>query len=246
MMRTLAVVVVAAVLASLGCLPTVASAQPFDQGSGAPQRILGKRFEALAKPQIANVHPDGDAVLQLAYPIPDQMVPSGNVSLVVGSALVNPVFVNVPIEIDVDGHFVRQIFVGYKIQQYVHTAVAAVDLVPGTVLGYADVKMARVPFNGQRTNGIEALIGRRILSPIRAGQQIAIEVTQTNQIVKAGATIVMIIHDGGVDVVADVVARESGGLGDQIAVFNPQTNKALSGTIIGPDRVELDLSGGTQ
>jgi flagella basal body P-ring formation protein FlgA len=56
----------------------------------------------------------------------------------------------------------------------------------------------------------------------------------------------LIIHDGGVDVVADVVARQSGGLGDEIALFNPQTNKALSGTIIGPDRCELNLSGGAQ
>jgi flagella basal body P-ring formation protein FlgA len=56
---------------------------------------------------------------------------------------------------------------------------------------------------------------------------------------------VLIIHDGGVDVVADVVARSSGGLGDQVALYNPQTNKSLSGTVIGPDRVELDLSGGT-
>ena len=240
MMRTIVAGAAIATLAFLGCVPSMAFAQ------AASQRISGKRFEALAKPMIAGIHPAGDAVLAQAYPVPDQVVPSGKLSLTVESAMVNPVFVNVPIEIDVDGHFIRQIFVGYKVQRYVRAAVAAVDIDPGTVLSYADLKMERIPDNGQRTNGIEALVGRRVLSAVRAGQPIAIESTQTDQIVKAGSTIVMIVHDGGVDVVAAVVARQSGGLGDEIPVYNPQTNKALSGTIIGPDRVELNLSGGAQ
>ena len=239
-LRSIVTAAAVATLAFLGCVPVPACAQM------TTQRIAGARFEALAKPMIAGIHPPGDAVLQQAYPIPDQVVPLGTVSLQAGSALVNPAFVNVPVTIDVDGHFVRQVFIGYKVLTYVRTAVAAVDLDPGTVLGYADIKMARVLSYGQRTNGIEALIGRRILAPIRAGAPISIEATQTNQIVKAGSTIVLIVHDGGVDVVADVVARMGGGLGDEIPVYNPQTNKALSGTITGPDRVELNLSGGAQ
>jgi flagella basal body P-ring formation protein FlgA len=239
-MRTFVAAAAIATLAFIGCVPSVAFAQ------ATTQRITGKRFVQLSKPAIANVHPDGDAELQLAYPIPDQTVPAGAVSLVVGNAMVNPVFVNVPIEIDIDGHFIRQVFVGYKVQRYVQAAVAAHDLVPGTVLTAADVTTARIPWSGQRTNGADVLVGRRIVSPIRAGQAIAMESTQTDQIVKAGATVVLIVHDGGVSVVADVVARSSGGLGDQVALYNPETNKTLSGTVIGPDRVELDLSGGTQ
>lgn len=239
-MRTAVIAAAIAALVSIGYVPSVACAQ------AATQRIPGKRFEALAKPVVAQVQLQGDAALLPSNPIPDQIVPPGALSLIVGSAMINPVFVNVPIEIDVDGHFVRQVFVGYKMQRYVRTAVAAHDLVPGAVLTSSDIVMARVPFEGQRVNGTEVLLGRRIASAIRAGQQIAIEVTQTNQIVKAGMNVVLIIHDGSVDVVADVVARTSGGLGDQVGLYNPQTNKTLTGTVIGPDRVELDLSGVTQ
>ena len=239
-MRTLVAAAATLALAFFGCVPSVACAQ------STTQRIAGNRFEQLAKPVIANVHLTGDVALLQAYPIPDQIVPPGTVSLVVGSAMLNPVFVNVPIEINVNGHFIRQIFVGYKVQQYVHTAVAARDLVPGTVLTASDVKIARVPFDGQRTNGSAVLVGRRVLSAIRAGQPISIEITQTNQIVKAGNTVVLIVRDDGVNVVADVVARSSGGLGDEVALYNPQTNKTLSGTVVGPDRVELDLSGVNQ
>lgn len=217
--------------------PSVARAQ------AAMQRIAGPRLEALAKPALARVRLAGDADLERAFSVPDQEVPAGKLALVVGSAIATPAYVNVPIEIDVNGTFVRQIFVGYKVQRYVRTAVAAHDLVPGTVLAAGDVEMARVPWTGQRTNSASVLVGRKILAAVRAGAPIAIESTQTNQIVKPGSTVVMIVRDGGVAVVADVVARTGGGLGDDVSVFNPQTNKTLSGTVVGPDRVELNLSG---
>jgi flagella basal body P-ring formation protein FlgA len=234
--RTVAAAVFAA-LAFFGCVPAMAFAQP-------TVRIAGKRFETLAKPATQSIRLTGDAEVVQAYPVPDQIVPAGKVTLSAGTALSNPSYINVPVTIDVDGKFVRQVFVGYRVQQYVRTAVAARDLVPGTVITPDDVTIARVPFRGERINGADALIGRRVVSATRQGQPIAIESTQTNQIVKAGSTVVLIVHDGGVAIAADVVARTGGGLGDEIQLWNPQTRKALSGTVVGPDRVELDISGG--
>lgn len=236
-MRRIVAAAALAVLAFLGCVPSMACAQP-------TVRIAGKRFEKLAKPATQSIQLTGDAELVQAYPVPDQIVPAGNVTLTVGTALFNPSYINVPVTIDLDGKFLRQVFVGYRIQQYVRTAVAAHDLVPGSVITPDDVTIERVPFHGQRTNGADALIGRKVVSATREGQPIAIESTQTNQIVKAGSTVVLIVHDGGVAIAADVVARTSGGLGDEVQLWNPQTRKALSGTIVGPDRVELDISGG--
>ncbi len=100
-------------------------------------------------------------------------------------------------------------------------------------------------FTGQRTNGTEVLVGRRIIAAIRAGAPVTIESTRVDQIVKAGNTVTLIVDNNGVRVAADVVARTSGGLGDEVSLYNPQTNKVLSGTVVGPDRVELNLSGGT-
>jgi flagella basal body P-ring formation protein FlgA len=240
MMRALVIAAAAVLAVTLGYAPVSVCAQPMTQ------RVNGARFEHLAKPVANNVALQGDAALIQAYTIPDQIVPAGELTLAVGTALVNPSYVNVPIEIDIDGKFLRQVFVGYRVQQYVKTAVASHDLVPGTVLSADDVKMARVPFTGQRLNSAEVLVGRRVVAATRSGATIAIESTQTNQIVKAGNSVVLIVHDGGVSVVADVVARTSGGLGDEIQIYNPQTRKVLSGTVIGPDRVELDLSGDAQ
>jgi len=213
--------------------------------AAAMQVLSGARFESLAAPISKGVHLDGDAALVQSYRIPDQVVPLGRATLVVQRAIVTQSYVNVPVEIDLDGRFLRQIFVGYRVERYVQTAVATHDLLPGAVLAASDLKMTRMVFTGQRTNGTGALVGRRVISAVRAGAPVTIEGTQVDQIVKAGNTVTLIVDNDGVRVAADVVARSSGGLGDHVSVYNPMTNKTLTGTVVGPDRVELNLSGET-
>lgn len=212
-------------------------------GGIATQRISGAHLTALAQRVVRSISLPADSSLVPAFSVPSQTLPSGKASVVVGRILRNPSYVNVPIVLAVNGHYQRTIFVGYRILRWVKTAVAARDLIEGSVLSARDLTMKRVVFQGQRVNGIHALLGRRLEGTFRRGQPVYLEETQTNQIVKAGATITMIVDDGGVSVVADVLARTSGGLGDQVSVYNPQTNTALSGTVVGPDRVELDLGG---
>jgi flagella basal body P-ring formation protein FlgA len=237
-MKRLPVAVVALVLA-LVCVPGLARA-------ATTQTIKGASFEALATPISKAVRLSGDAQLVQAYPIVDQIVPLGRVELVAQSAIVTAAYVNVPIEVDLDGRFLRQIFVGYRVQRYVQTAVATHDLLPGAVLDASDLKLARIVYTGQRTNGTDVLVGRRIITAVRAGAPVSIEGTRVDQIVKAGNTVSLIVDSNGVRIATDVVARTSGGLGDEVSVYNPQTAKVLTGTVIGPDRVELNLSGETQ
>ena len=219
------------------CAPQPARAQ------SETQRISGNAFVALAKRAIGTIAVSGDSALVQAAPVRDQIVPSGAVSLVLESPLATPSYVNVPIDVDVDGSFVRTVFVGYRMQQYVRTAVAAHDLVAGSVIAADDLTMARVPWSGRLGNGTDVLIGRKIFVPFRKGQPVYIEETQTNMIVKPGSSVVLIVNDGGVSVVAEGVARSGGGLGDEVSVYNPSTNHTLSGTVVGPDRVQLDIMG---
>lgn len=224
---------------ALACVPGMARA-------ALTQTVKGSSFEALATPISKAVRLTGDAQLVEAYPVADQIVPAGRIDLIAQSAIVNPTFVNVPIQVNLDGRFLRQIFVGYRVQRYVQTAIATHDLVPGALLSASDIKMARIVYTGQRTNGTEVLVGRRIIAALRAGAPVTIESTRVDQIVKAGNTVSLIVNNNGVRIATDVVARTSGGLGDEVSVYNPQTSKVLTGTVIGPDRVELNLSGETQ
>ncbi len=211
------------------------------RAAASTQHIASAKLLSLAKAALGAVHLNADEALVQAAPLPDQTVLGEAVSLQVGTPLASPTYVNVPIAIDVDGKYLRTVFVGYRVVRYVETAVAAHDIPAGTVLSAGDVTMARVPFAGHETNAAQVLVGRKLTSIVRKGDPIYLEATSTDQIVKAGASVVLVVRASGVALVADVVARNSGGLGDLVSVYNPQTSKTLSGTVVGPGRVEIDL-----
>lgn len=210
----------------------------------AVQRVSGKRIAALAAHALAAVPRDADRDFVAASIVPDQVVSEGTLALRAGTPVGTSAFVNVPIQIAVNGKVDRTLMVGYRVQQYVETAVAAHDMAPGVVLSAQDLTLARVPFTGAPANGIDVLIGRQISESVLKGEPVRVSATAVNQIVKAGSTIVFIVRDSGVAISADAIARTGGGLGDQVFVYNPSTHKALSGTVTGPGTVELDISGG--
>jgi flagella basal body P-ring formation protein FlgA len=225
-------------LAFAGVSPVGASAQTWTQ------RIAGSRLTSIASRVLRGLPADPNAQPMLSNVVADQLVGPGVVALAPQAPLVTTAFINVPIAIELDGRVDRVVYVGYRIQHFVRTAVAAHDLAPGSVLGASDVTLARIASTGHTINSTGVLIGRRLIGAIPAGQPVYLDRTQVDQIVKAGATVIMIIRDGGVSLVADVVARTSGGLGDQISVYSTSTNKMLSGTVVGPDRVELNIDPG--
>jgi flagella basal body P-ring formation protein FlgA len=75
------------------------------------------------------------------------------------------------------------------------------------------------------------------------GAAVTLDETSINQLVRAGQPAVLVVRDGGVALTADVVARTSGGLGEQVAVYNPDTHRELSGVVTGPGQVEVTLMG---
>lgn len=210
----------------------------------ASQTISGKRIASLAAQEVAGLTHGPDQGYVRVSTVPDQVVSDGHVDLRAQSPVGTTSFVNVPVQIEVNGRLDRTVLVGYRVQQYVETAVAAHDLAPGTVLGEDDLVMARVPYTGRPGNGTDVLLGRRVNGAVLKGQAVALQSTSVNQIVKPGSTVMFIVRDEGVAVSADAIARTGGGLGDQVFVFNPSTHKALSGVVTGPGTVELDISGG--
>ncbi|MFN2527930.1 MAG: flagellar basal body P-ring formation chaperone FlgA [Candidatus Baltobacteraceae bacterium] len=236
MMRTL----VALIIIALSGLPSAAPAAQRVQS----QTISGRTIAGLADGMIRALKVDKDHSILPAFSVPDQIMPAGRLVMQAGTPLVNPSYINVPVTLSIDGKASRFVYVGYRMQQYSKQAVAARDIAPGTIIAEEDVKMARVAFVGRQPNSTDVLIGRRVIAAFVKGQSIFIDSTSVDQIVKAGASVIMTVRDGGVALTADVIARTSGGLGDQVTVYNPLTNKQLSGTVTGPGRVELELPGG--
>jgi flagella basal body P-ring formation protein FlgA len=239
---------VAALLVVTAPLATVASASASTvafvlPGNGNEQLVAAARMRALADKVAAAIVTDPDRALVLASPPTDQYVALGTVAITADDPRVNPTYIAVPMHIVVNGQVVRTVVAGYRVQQYVHTAVATHDLAPGAILTADDLRMQRVLSTGRPGVDVGSLAGRRIRAATNAGALVYVEQTTVVDLVKSGSGVILIVRDGPVALTADVIARTDGGLGDEVTVYNAKTNKVLSGTVTGPNRVELDLPG---
>ena len=211
----------------------------------AQQVVTGARVAAVADRVAHDLVTGPDRSVAAAYQVADQRLPAGDVRIeATGSPFVSVSYVGVPIAIRVDGKLTRTVVAGYRVTTYVRTAAAAHDLAPGTVLAPEDLAIARVPSNGRPAVGIGVLVGRRLNVATAAGAAMYVEQTIPNAVVKAGQAAILVIHDGIVALVADVVARTGGAIGDTVTVVNPQTQKAIAAVVTAPNRVELTLPGG--
>jgi flagella basal body P-ring formation protein FlgA len=238
----------AALLVATAPLAAVASASAAtvalaDPHVAAEQLVAGTRMSAIANKIATGIVTDPDRALAVASPIADQYVPLGTVAIDPMTPQVNPTYIAVPIHILVDGQVVRTVVAGYRVQQYVHTAVAAHDLSPGAILTADDLTMQRVLSTGRPGVDIGSLAGRRLRSATNRGALVTVEATTVVDLVKSGSGVILVVRDGPVQLTADVIARTDGGLGDSVTVYNAKTNKVLSGTVVGPNRVELELPG---
>jgi flagella basal body P-ring formation protein FlgA len=225
---------------SIGLSPLGAAART----AGGPTQIVpAAQIASLAERIARSLVPDPDRALAPALQIMDQRVPAGALAIAPGTPQVNPTYVSVPIAIDIDGKLARTVFAGFRITTYVRMPVAAHDLAAGDVLSVDDLAYTRVPFSGRPGLDIETFVGRKVRSVIARGATVYPELTAVNEIVRAGMPALLIVHDGPVRLAADVVARTSGGLGDFVTIYNPQTQRALSGVVTGPNVVELTLPG---
>jgi flagella basal body P-ring formation protein FlgA len=210
----------------------------------ATQNVSGARIAEITDKLADGLVHDPDRAVVPAYRPADQAVPAGRIELTALAPLVYATYVAIPVQIAVDGRVAKTIMAGYRVQQFIHTAVAAHDLTPGAILGAGDLTPARVLSSGRPSVDVAALLGRKIRAATPRGAVIFVEQTMINELVKAGSGAILVVHDGPVSLTADVIARTGGGLGESVTVYNAQTNKLLSGTVTGPDRVELSLPGG--
>jgi flagella basal body P-ring formation protein FlgA len=238
MIRTRAAAALLAIL--VGVLPVCARART---GLPTMQIVASARIAAVAERIARSLVSDPERALAPAFLIADQSVPLGAVALTSGVPLLNSTYVGVPVSITIDGRVVRTVYAGYHITSFIQTAVAAHDLAPDTILQADDLTTARMPYTGRPALDVSTFVGRKVRVVVAHGAVLYPELTVVNELVRAGMPALFIVHDGPVKLAADVVARTGGGLGDYVTIYDPQTQKALSGVVTGPGTVELTLPG---
>lgn len=206
------------------------------------QVVNGARLQTISDAWIRRLVKDSRHQALLAYPVAEQRVLSGRTELRESAPpVVSPEYASLPVEIRVEGTLVRTVYIGYRIVTLVKTPVLTLAKHRGEVLSAGDFHDEMRADDGRSPIDPTMLAGRICNADFAAGAVVHPEQTSVDQIVKAGSPVVLIVHDGGVALAADVVARTSGGFGEMVTVYDEPSRKMLSGLVTAPARVELTL-----
>jgi len=208
----------------------------------AMQVVNGARLQTISDAWIRRLVKDPRHQALLAYPVMEQRVLSGHTELrESASPVLSPEYVSLPVEIRVDGMLMRTVYIGYRIVTFVKKPVLTLAKHRGDLLSASDFRDEMRADDGRPPVDATMLAGRICNVDFAAGSVVQPEETSVDQIVKAGSPVILIVHDGGVALAADVIARTSGGFGETVTVYDEPARKMLSGLVTAPSRVELTL-----
>lgn len=131
-----------------------------------------------------------------------------------------------------------QLYVSIRLLRREKILVAAQDLPANTRLNRSDLSARSVENNGYSlgiASDPSAILGRRLVAPVGAGQPIYLDDVLHRVLVHSGQTVTVQIEEGLVRIRASAVAMQDGVAGQSILVKNPST-----GT---PYRVEVTRHG---
>jgi flagella basal body P-ring formation protein FlgA len=119
---------------------------------------------------------------------------------------------------------------------------AARDLAPGTVLTATDVTTVRAEVVGvpmARLPSLAEIVEARVRREVRSGETLTSAVVHPQPLVRAGDWVTTRARIGRVDVTSRALAQQSGGRGDAIRLFNPESRTVLRGRVTARKEVSV-------
>ena len=133
-----------------------------------------------------------------------------------------------------------------QVDELIELPVATARLSAGTVLRAEDVHMARVRAalaNRDVARQPEDAIGLQLRHQVSPGQPLATADLAHPEVVRRGASVLMLLDSPGIVLTAQGRAMDSGAIGERIRVINPVSRAVIEADIIGVDRVRVSPGG---
>jgi flagella basal body P-ring formation protein FlgA len=121
-------------------------------------------------------------------------------------------------------------------------AKAAHALAAGSLVETADISSSETELDGlplRALPAIDSVIGGRIRRPVATGAIVSTLDVAPAPLVHAGSAVTVRVSLGPVTVTGEMVAAESGGLGDIVRVVNAETRKAQRARVVALAEVEM-------
>lgn len=140
-----------------------------------------------------------------------------------------------------DGALTRFRLAG-QVEEMTSAVVPTHRLLPGTVIGPADVTVQRVralPWLADRVHTPEQAIGLAVRRMEPAGQPLPVADLGPPIAVQKGARVTMELQAPGLSISGVGLAAEQGAVGDQIRVLNPASHSLVTAEVIAADLVRV-------
>jgi flagella basal body P-ring formation protein FlgA len=87
----------------------------------------------------------------------------------------------------------------------------------------------------------EDLIGRLLRTPVKAGRVIASSMLETENLVKMGDRVRVLVSGNGLKISGFGIARQNGQKGETIRILNPDSKREIYGVVMSEQLVEVQL-----
>jgi flagella basal body P-ring formation protein FlgA len=124
-----------------------------------------------------------------------------------------------------------------RVEETLEVPVATRRLLPGTLLRPDDVRMARLRAGLIQTEvalNTEDVVGRVVRHLSVPGQPFPVVDLGRQAVVLRGSRVTLSLQSDGLDLTAQGIATESGGVGDQISIRNPLSGAMVQAEVTGP------------
>jgi flagella basal body P-ring formation protein FlgA len=136
-----------------------------------------------------------------------------------------------------------------RVQEMVVLPVPRRAMMPGEIMTAADLQWTRLRVGVARGDLVRLPAqaeGQAIRRPLQQGQPVQVADLGRPMIVSKGMPLVLELNEPGLQVVAQGVAIEAGGIGERIHVTNPYSRSVIEAEILGAGRARVVPSRGNQ
>ncbi|MGI4952285.1 MAG: flagellar basal body P-ring formation chaperone FlgA [Janthinobacterium lividum] len=149
----------------------------------------------------------------------------------------------------VDGMAPIQLRLSGRVQEMVALPVPRRAMMPGEVMTAADLQWTRLRVGvarGELVRQPAQAEGQAVRRPLQQGQPVQLADLGRPMIVSKGMPLVLELNEPGLQVIAQGVATEAGGLGERIHVTNPYSRSVIEAEILGAGRARVVPARGNQ
>ena len=135
-----------------------------------------------------------------------------------------------------------QVRLSGRVEEMTELPVPRRAMMPGDVVGADDLQWSRIRAalaGGELVRTLAQAEGQALRHPVQPGQPIRLADLGRPVVVAKGAPLVLRFETPGLQVTAQGVANEPGGIGEQIRVINPYSRAIMEAVVTGPGQARI-------